>query len=282
MEAIKNFISSELGSSLITIFVLAIGTFILCKVALYFVNRLSKKIDPNGLHWKLIKQVVKIGCVVLFVLGAVEAVPSLSKIGTALVAFSSVIAAAIGLASQDTLGNAIDGISISMFKPFKVGDRVRIVSRNITGTVVDINLRYTSIKTVENNVLMIPNSIMNDEIIENSNISDEKIKAFLDVEISYNSSVDDAREVILDLVTNHPLFVDIRSEEDKANGVPLVKTVVRELGASGVSLRTTVCSANIGDSFTLCSELREQVLKAFKEKGISIPYQTIEIIKHEN
>lgn len=281
MDLILNFYNSELGNALITILLLGVGMLILCRVALFFVNRLSKRIDPYGLHWKLIKQVVKIVCILLFVLGVVDAVPSLSKVGTALVAFSSVLAAAVGLASQDTLGNAIDGISISMFKPFKVGDRVRIVSRGITGTVIDINLRYTSIKTVENNVLMIPNSIMNDEIIENSNISDEKIKAFLDVDISYDSSVDLAREVILDLVSKHPLFVDIRTEEEKEKGVPLVKTVVRELGASGVNLRTTVCSANIGDSFSLCSDLREQVLKAFKEKGISIPYQTIEIINHK-
>lgn len=281
MEMIKNFYESEIGSAIISILLLSLACFILYRFIMFFVNRLSKKIDPNGLHWKLIKQVVKIICMLLFVLGVVDAVPSLSKIGTALVAFSSVFAAAVGLASQDTLGNAIDGIAISMFKPFNVGDRVRLVSKGITGIVVDINFRYTSIKTVENNVLMIPNSIMNDEIIENSNISDAKIKAFLDVDISYDSSVEDAREVILDLVSKHPLFVDIRTEEEKEKGVPLVKTVVRELGASGVSLRTTVCSANIGDSFSLCSDLREQVLKAFKEKGISIPYQTIEIINHK-
>ena len=129
---------------------------------------------------------------------------------------------------------------------------------------------------------MIPNSIMNDEIIENSNIVDTKIKTFLDVEISYNSDVKKAKEILTDLVVNHSLFVDIRSPEDIENGVEPVNILIRNLTANGVELRVTLCSANINDSFKLCSDIREQLLIAFKENEISIPYQTIELIKHDN
>ena len=57
---IKNFYESEIGSAIISILLLGFACFILYRFIMFFVNRLSKKIDPNGLHWKLIKQVVKI------------------------------------------------------------------------------------------------------------------------------------------------------------------------------------------------------------------------------
>lgn len=271
---------SSIGRITSTIFIFGILSIIGSKISLYVIDRISKKIDSTALHWKLLKQLIKIVWVIVFILGVVDNVPSLNKVGTALVACSSVIVAALGLASQDALGNAIDGVFISLFKPFAVGDRIKLVTRNITGTVVDINLRYTSIRTVENNLLMIPNSIMNDEIIENSNIVDTKIKAFLDVEITYDSNVKLAKQILRELVVKHPLFVDIRTEEEKENGVEPVAILIRNLTSNGVELRVTLCSANINDSFILCSDLREQLLVEFKKNNIEIPYQTIEIINH--
>lgn len=282
VERISEFSNTSTGEVILTMLLFAVLAFCGCKLFLFVVDRISKRVDPTALHWKLLKQFIKIVWVVIFIIGVVESVPGFSKLGTALVACSSVIVAALGLASQDALGNAIDGIFISLFKPFAVGDRIRLVGRNITGIVTDINLRYTLIRTVENNLLMIPNSIMNDEIIENSNIVDTKIKTFLDVEISYDSDVQKAKQILTDLVINHPLFVDIRSSEDIENGVEPVTILIRNLTANGVELRVTLCSANINDSFKLCSDIREQLLISFKENGISIPYQTIEIIKHEN
>lgn len=208
---------------------------------------------------------------------AIETIPSLNKLATALVACSSVIVAAIGLASQDALKNAIDGIFITIFRPFSVGDRVKLISRNITGTIIDINFRFTSIRTVENSVLMIPNSIINSEIIENSNIVDTRIKAFLDVSVSYDANIKLVKEVLTNIIVNHPLFVDSRTDEEKENNVKPVSIMVRNLGESGVDVRATVCSANIGDSFQLCSDLREEILVEFKKNNIEIPYKTITI-----
>lgn len=279
-ELLISWYKSPVGHILSIILIFGAFSIIGSKISLGVIDKISKRIDSTGLHWKLLKQFIKIVWVIVFILGVIDNVPSLSKVGTALVACSSVIVAALGLASQDALGNAIDGVFISLFKPFAVGDRIKLVTRNITGTVVDINLRYTSIRTVENNLLMIPNSIMNDEIIENSNIVDTKIKAFLDVEITYDSDVALAKRILTELAVKHPLFIDIRTEDEKINGVEPVTILVRNLTANGVELRATLCSANINDSFILCSDLREQLLVAFKNNNIGIPYQTIEIVTH--
>ncbi len=282
MHIFSDFAASEIGRVIITLVIALVVALVGNKISLTIVNKISKRIEPNALHWKIVKQAVKIVWIIIFVLAAVENVPGLSSIGTALVAFSSVVVAAFGLASQDALGNALDGVLISLFKPFAVGDRVRLVSRDVVGTVVDINLRYTSIKTVENNVLMIPNSIMNDEIIENANIFDTNVKSFLDIEISYDSDLHLAKKIIAEKAAAHPLFVDLRTDEDKANGVPPVTVLTRSFTANGIELRATLCTADTAKSFTIASDLREQIFAAFTENNITIPYQTIDLIVREN
>ena len=281
LNKIFDFLKSDIGSVIATCVVFGFICFVVYKILIGILNRVSARVNPNSLHWNILKQIIKIGMVLLFVINVVENVPALSNVGTTLLACSSVLAAAVGLASQDALGNAIDGLLISLFKPFAVGDRIRLNDKGITGTVADINLRYTTVKTFENNLLMIPNSVMNSEIIENYNIGDQRMVAFVDVEVSYDADIDLAKNILKELALSHPLFVDKRTDEEKDNGIEPVTISLRAFNASGVALRMPVWSANIGDSFKLCSELREQILKAFKENDIKIPYQTIEII-HNN
>lgn len=59
-----------------------------------------------------------------------------------------------------------------------------------------------------------------------------------------------------------------------------VSVLVRGFNSSGIAVRMTVCSANINDSFQLCSDLREEIIKEFRKVGIEIPYQTIEVYNH--
>lgn len=280
LNKILDFLKSDIGSIIATCVIFGFICFVIYKILIGILNRVSARVNPNSLHWNILKQIIKIGMLLLFIINVVENVPALSKVGTTLLACSSVLAAAVGLASQDALGNAIDGLLISLFKPFAVGDRIRLNDKGITGTVADINLRYTTVKTFENNLLMIPNSVMNSEIIENYNIGDQRIVAFVDVEVSYDADIDLAKNILKELALSHPLFVDKRTDEEKDNGIEPVTISLRAFNASGVALRMPVWSANIGDSFKLCSELREQILKAFKENDIKIPYQTIEVIRN--
>ena len=280
VEILQSIMSNKIGNVLLMSTMFGLISFIGLKITIYIINKISSRVDTKALHWNILRYFAKIAWALIFILGLIETVPYFNNIGTALVACSSVLVAAIGLASQNVLKDAIDGVVISLFKPFSVGDRVRLVSRDITGTIEDINLRFTSIKTVENNLLMVPNSVMNDEIIENSNIIDTRIKAFIDVEVGYNSDIDLVKSTLRGLAVAHPLFVDNRTEEDKEGGKHPVSVLVRGFNSSGIAVRMTVCSANINDSFQLCSDLREEIIKEFRKVGIEIPYQTIEVYNH--
>ena len=84
-----------------------------------------------------------------------KSVSAFSDITKILAASTGIVTLALGLAAQDAVGNFVNGMMIAMFKPFKIGDLIRIDSENIIGTVVDISLRHTIIQTYENTRVII-------------------------------------------------------------------------------------------------------------------------------
>lgn len=198
----------------------------------------------------------------------------LSAVGTS----ASLLVVILGFAAQEALSNVINGVFISASKPFELGDRVRLVSTNITGIIEDITLRHTVIRTFENKRLVVPNSVMNKEIIENSNLKDDSICNFLDIDVAYESNIQLAMDTIKDLVRKHKYFYDNRTDQEKQDGKEDVSVYIRDLGASGISLRCTVWTKDVSKNFIMCSDLRQQIVKEFESKGIEIPYNHIKIV----
>ncbi|MGB8213084.1 MAG: mechanosensitive ion channel domain-containing protein [Anaerolineales bacterium] len=89
-------------------------------------------------------------------------IPALADLGTAWLASAGILSVIIGLAAQNTLGNLIAGISLLLYRPFNVGDRLQVTAPTglETGFVESINLGYTSLKTEDNRRVILPNSII--------------------------------------------------------------------------------------------------------------------------
>ena len=162
----------------------------------------------------------------------------------------------------------MSGVFLSIFKPFDVGDRVHLVTQDITGYIEDITLRHTVIRTILGTRLIIPNSVMGSAIVENTNfINGEPTRNFVDVDVSYGSDVDLAKKLMEEVVTSHPLYT----------GPKPLTVYVRALSASGVSLRATVATRTLDENFLACSDIRLQIKKAFDAHGIVIPFTTLTI-----
>ena len=89
---------------------------------------------------------------------------------------------------------------ISVFRPFEVGDRINFVNMSIVGYIEDISLRHTTIRTFTNSRLIVPNSVMNREVLENSHIIDPVAGGFLDITIAYTADIDKAMDIIVECV----------------------------------------------------------------------------------
>lgn len=237
-----------------------------------------KVVKTKSIHSKYIKNIVQALVVIVQIMIIFSLFEGTKKFTDVILASSGLMVAVLGFAAQESLSNIINGLFISIFKPFEIGDRISLISSGMTGTIEDISLRHTVILTFNNSRVIIPNSVMNKEIIENSHFRDARAGNFLDITVDYESDIDKAIEIIKSLVGSADGYMDIRTDDEKETGAEKVMVLVRELGAHGVSLRTTVWTKDIGTNFKLCSDLRLLIKKAFDLEGIKIPYNHIEVI----
>ena len=91
----------------------------------------------------------------------------LSSLGKALLGATSLIAVAVTFAAQEAFGNLISGFFLALYQPFRLDDYVRLPQMDIEGTVKEITLRHTVISTFDGSQIIIPNSTMNSQIVEN-------------------------------------------------------------------------------------------------------------------
>lgn len=214
-------------------------------------------------------------------LSAFSEIPQLNGLASTILAGSGIFALAISLSAQESLNNIISGLFISVFKPFEIGDRVTLVNEKITGNIEDITLRHTIIRTFTNTRIVIPNSVINKDVIENSDIINRTASSFMDVSVAYDCDIDRAMELMSEIIGEHPLYVDVRTPEQMET-VPKVRVFLRDLGESGLSLRANVWTTTVNENFLACSEIRVAILKRFREEGIEIPYNKMDLYVKEN
>lgn len=202
---------------------------------------------------------------------AIYMIPQLRVIAASLLAGAGLLAVAVGFASQAALSNVISGLFIVLFKPYKISDRIQ-VRTDLTGVVEDINLRHTVIRNFENKRIIIPNSVISNEVVINSNYEDNKICKWIDMGISYDSDVDLAKKIMKEEVLKHPNFVDVRTEEQIEAGDDIVPVRVIMMGESSVNLRAWSWAENPPDAFIMGCDLLESIKKRFDAEGIEIPF----------
>lgn len=248
-------------------------------LAVLVIDRTFTKIGRNeNLNLKFLNSFLKGLAWVIGVLQVVALVPGMSSFTKTLLAGSGIAAVVLGLAAQESFGNLISGMLIAVFHPFQVGDRVHLINNDLTGFVEDITLRHTVIRTLTNSRIIIPNSEMSKEKIENADYGDSTASSFLDVSVAYESNLELAMEVMAKVIGEHPLYCDVRTDEEKEQGVPKVKVFVREFGDSGIMLRANMWTKTANENFEACSDARLAIKKAFDEKGIEIPYNKVVVL----
>ena len=235
---------------------------------------LYKRVSQRHLFWLFLNSIIQGIIYVAGFICVISAIPQLSRLSTTLLAGSGIIALAVSLSAQESLGNIVSGLFISLFRPFNVGDRIKLVTSGVVGHVESITLRHTIIRTLTNTRITVPNSLINKEIIENSNMVETIASYYVDVSISYESDIDRARAIMADIIGSHPLYVDVRKDmrEEK------VPVLMRAFESSGIALRARVWTKTVDDNFKACSDIRIELLKRFQREGIEIPYTKIKIV----
>ena len=180
----------------------------------------------------------------------------------------------LGFAAQESLKNFFGSVAIVLGNPYEVGDFIECIDKGVSGTVEDITMRHTIIRTINNRRVIIPNCEMNTYTIENFNYSENENVKLVDFSISYESDIDKAINIIKEEMEKmyHP------NPKGRNKDVEFPKVRVSELGDSGVTLRAWVWGNNNNDVFENTYKLQYSLKKRFLEEGIEIPYPHIQVV----
>jgi len=222
--------------------VIKVGIIIIIYIATVVAARLAKRFIQNNINQAKI-DVTQLSFVKHFLTGSIYflgftliifQIDYLESIAVSILASSGILAVIIGFASQQTFANLVSGLFISFFKPFRIGDRIRFIDRDTSGIVEDITLRHTIIRSFENKRIIVPNNVINNEMIENANIIEEKTCSFFNIGISYDSDINKAMNIIQKEALAHKYYYDNRTEEEIKDKAEPVEVKVLSFGDSSV------------------------------------------------
>lgn len=253
--------------SIISFVLQVVLAIVVCVIGTKVIKWIVKIVQRSMQHHEVDTGVIQfLSAIVKYGLYLILIMTILSLFG---VATTSVVAAvgsagvAVGLALQGSLSNFAGGVLILILKPFKVGDY--IIQGGSEGTVYEISLFYTKMKTADNKVVVVPNGILSNNTIVNVSHM-ERRRVDIVVGISYEADIKTAKEIMYGLAQND----EARLPEENAI------VFVDNLGASSVDIGVRLW-VKAEDYWAVKWRLTENIKYAMDENGISIPYQQIDV-----
>jgi len=245
-----------------------------------FFRAAAKKIKVDPTRYNFFKNAIDFIALLVAAIIIFRSIPGFKVFGTTLLTGAGVLAAIVGFASQAAFSNIVSGIFLVIFKPFSVGDRVKIGTL-YAGDVEDITLRHTVIKDFENRRVVIPNSVISNETIINSTLTDERVCVFIEFNISFDSNIDTAMKLIQEEAMKHPSCIDGRTAEELQKGEHRVMVRVLAITDFAVQLRAYAWARNATEGFELKCDLHKSVKEQFDKNRVEIPYPH-RIVLHKN
>lgn len=247
---------------LITYIVISISEVIVDVWAKGFASRTKSSLDEAVLpliHKLLRGFFIIIGLMFILGIWGVEIAPLLASLGIAGIA--------VAFALQNTLGNIFGGISIILDKSVKVGDRLRL-DDGTTGTIMDVGLRSTKIKTFDNEVIIIPNGKLADSRIQNLALPDPSSRVLIPFSVEYGYDPEKVRKTILPILKK----LDTLKDKDREPSVQFL-----EMGDFALKFRAVFWVKSYTERFIAETGATEQIYNALRKAKIEIPFPTTNV-----
>jgi small-conductance mechanosensitive channel len=174
---------------------------------------------------------------------------------------------AVALAAQATLADTINGFVIMMDRPFRIGDRIEIQELNTWGDVIDVGLRSSRIRTLDNRMVIVPNSVIGKSLIVNHAYPDTQYRIQVHVGVAYGSDLELARQTMIEAV---------RDVEGVLPDHP-VEALFLEFGDSALIFRVRWWIESYVDTRRMFDRVNTAIYKALDKAGVSIPFPQQEV-----
>lgn len=244
----------------------------------FYSARIIKKVVVKILRLRGVKpsarnmtaNIVSIAVVVIFFLAALN-ILNLDNILTTILAGAGVAGLVIGLALQGTLSNTFSGMTLSFIRDLRIGDQVE--TNGYVGVIEDINLRVVKLRTMDDNLVFIPNKMIIENPLKNYSYNEvSRIK--LSCGVAYNSDLPFVKELVIST---------IRERVPQAVASAPVVLTYTEFADSSINfdVRFSAVSKTITEIAMVKSDAIMAIRAAFNENGINIPFpiRTLDIPK---
>ncbi len=260
LEALWNWVKTTGVKILIAIVVLIVSFFIIKVVT----NRIKKRMQKNKKVDKTIsKTLLRCGNILAKILVIVALVSYLGIDTSGVTALITSLGVCVGLAVNGALSNLAGGFLILITRPFKIDDFIE--AEGYSGTVIDIRITDTKIRTPDNKIVYLPNGKLSAaEIVNYSEEATRRVD--ITFGISYDNDFEKAKSILMDLSNQHAKVL-----KDPAPSVRM-----SEQGDSSINLTLKVWVLN-GDYWDVKFDLLEAAKKAFDENHIEIPYNQLDV-----
>ena len=187
-------------------------------------------------------------------------IPVLRSMGTALLAGASVASVVIGLAAQSTLGNLVAGVSITIYRPFRLGDTLQVATPNGTdiGVVDLISLGYTTLRASDGHLIVLPNAIAASQVTLNLGSTFTPSPIAVSIRLSRDANVDAARQLALDV-----------TKEVTADKGP-ARCYLTKVDGTGLTLDLHLSAPDVASRDTLRSKLIWKLSQRFVEEKVGV------------
>lgn len=222
----------------------------------------------------LLRYILRVKTVLVYLAGGMlfaSLVPGLRLLLGTLVASASITAVVVGFAAKSTLANLISGLSIAIYRPIRIGDKVAMEGEY--GVIEDITLRHTIVRTWEAKRLIIPNEKIDAMTLVNYSIVDTRTLLSLNLGIAYDSDLELARSLILEEVAKCPAVLPA----EQAPAPPVVRVI--DWGESALKLRANIWVPDMDAYYAAKSYLLESIKQRFDQEGVEIPYHHVGVLQ---
>lgn len=263
LSAVEKFIASYWFSALKAVFFLVIGY----AAARILSAMLKKALTRCSVDISLTKFLCSAVRIFVYIIAIISALGILGIPTTGLIAGMSAVAVAISLALKDSLSSLSAGIFLLITRPLMTGEVVKV--QDYLGTVKEIKLIHTIIRTLDGNDVIIPNStIIGSTVI---NYSREDVRRIDHVfSISYDNDPELAKSVMLKTVLRNERILKMPQAPEE----PFAKVSAYAASSVDITLRVWCKSSDYWD---LYFELLESIRREFDKNGISIPYNQLDV-----
>jgi len=208
--------------------------------------------------------------IALILLSAVGVITVLSHYEiniTAMVTTLGIGSLAVALAAKSTLEDTISGFMIMIDRPYRIGDRIELMDLDTWGDVVDIGLRSTRIRTRDNRMVIVPNSVIGKSLVVNYAYPNDQYRLQIHIGVAYGTEIEKARQVIIDAV-------------QKVEGVlpdRPVEALFLEFGDSSMTFRVRWWLESYVDTRRMFDRVNTALYYALKEENIQLPFPQLDV-----